>query len=152
VLAIRRDRHRRYALTERSAWRRSAQSHRRGSQDLARLRQHADRAINHRRSASVIAAMVLLLAVCSSIVGGADGARRAVTGARPRAHGVSRTDIHRWFGVRLLRAEEWPGLFHVLADICGRAHLSRLPDLYCLPDPNRMNAYALSSPESSTIS
>jgi heat shock protein HtpX len=121
------------------------------SQDLARLRQHARRAINQQRSAWLIAAMVLVLAASSSIVGGADGARRVVTGARPRARGFSLKDIHRWFGVRLLRAEEAPGLLHVLADICRRAHLSRLPDLYYLPDPNRMNAYALSGPEGSAI-
>jgi heat shock protein HtpX len=121
------------------------------SRELARLRQHAHRASNHRRSASLIAAMVRLLAVCSSIVGGPDEARRAVIGARPRAHGVSRADTHRWLGVRLLGAEEAPELFHILADICRRAHLSRLPDLCYLPDPTRMNAYALNGPEGSTI-
>jgi heat shock protein HtpX len=95
--------------------------------------------------------MVLLLAVCTSIVGGADEVGRAMIGARPRAHGVSPRDIQRWLGAHLLRAEEAPGLFHVLADICRRAHLSRLPYLYYLPDPTRMNAYALSGPEGSAI-
>jgi heat shock protein HtpX len=120
-------------------------------QELAKRRLHAYRAVNHWRSASLIAALVVLLAICRSIVGGADEVRRVLIGARSRAHGISRSDIHRWFGVRLLRAEEAPGLFRVLADICWRAHLSRLPDLCYLPDPNRMNAYAVSGFEGSTI-
>jgi heat shock protein HtpX len=121
------------------------------SQDLARLRQHAHRVTNQQHSERLIAAMILLLAVCSSIVGGADGALRAMTGARPRARSFSLKDIHQWLGVRLLRPQEAPELLHVLADICRRAHLSRLPDLYYLPGLNRMNAYALSSPERAVI-
>jgi heat shock protein HtpX len=119
--------------------------------DLAALRQHAHRAVNHQHSAWVIAAMVLVLAACGFIIGGAQGARSAVAGGIPHSNGMSRKAIHRWFGARLLGAVEFPGLFHVLAAICRRAHLSRLPDLYFIAGPNSMNAYALGGPDGSAI-
>jgi len=52
-----------------------------------------------------------------------------------------------WFGARLLRPAELPELFNILAEVCGRAGLSRLPDLYCLAAPRVMNAYAPGGPE-----
>jgi heat shock protein HtpX len=42
-------------------------------------------------------------------------------------------------------------LFGILANVCGRAGLSRLPDLYCLAAPGDMNAYALGGPEGGAI-
>jgi heat shock protein HtpX len=44
-----------------------------------------------------------------------------------------------------------PGLFHLLADVCRQARLSRLPDLYYLAAPGSMNAYALGGPDGSAI-
>src|SRR6266436_7453691 len=59
--------------------------------------------------------------------------------------------MYRWFGARLLRHAEMPGLFHILADVCSRARLSRLPDLYYLAAPSNMNAYALGGPDGAAI-
>jgi heat shock protein HtpX len=59
--------------------------------------------------------------------------------------------MQRWFGARLLRPAEMPALFDVLHDICRRARLHRPPDLYYLPAPHSMNAYALGGPEGSAI-
>ena len=124
-----------------------------GSKDLphhlSRLRRHVQQTAHHRSSAWAIAGMVLLLAVCGWIVDGAEGAHRAMTGSMPRSGSpaISREAMHRWFGARLLRPADMPGLFKILADVCRRARLSRLPDLYHLPARGDMNAYALGDSE-----
>jgi len=124
-----------------------------GSSDMPRLRRSAHQTANHRSSALAIAGMTLLLAVCGWIVGGTEGVHQALTGGAPRPNGpaIARETIFRWFGARLLRPDELPGLFSILADVCGRARLPRLPDIYCLPAPGDMNAYALGGPEGAAI-
>jgi len=104
-------------------------------------------------SALAIAAMTLLLAVCGWIVGGTEGVHRALAGSTPRPDGsaISRETMYRWFGARLLSPAEFPELFNILAEVCGRACLSRLPDLYCVAAPRDMNAYALGSPGGAAI-
>jgi len=121
--------------------------------DLSRLRRQVHQTANSRSSALAIAGMMLLLAVCGWIVGGTEGARRAVTGGAPRPNGppISHEAMYRWFGARLLRPAELPGLFDILAQVCRRAGLSRLPDLYCLAAPREMNAYALGGPQGAAI-
>src|SRR5437660_190355 len=123
------------------------------SQDLSRHRRSVHQTANHRSSALAIAGMTLLLAVCGWIVGGTEGVHQALTGGAPRANGpaFSRETMYRWFGARLLHPAELPQLFNILAEVCGRAGLSRLPDLYCLPAPRVMNAYALGGPEGAAI-
>ena len=123
------------------------------SQELWWLRRHAHRTVNHRSSTWAIAGMVLLLAACGWIVGGAEGARQAVSSGLPRSDSlvISQGAMYRWFGAHPLRPGEMPGLFHLLADVCSRARLPRLPDLYYLPTPGSMNAYALGGPEGSAI-
>ena len=59
--------------------------------------------------------------------------------------------MFRWFGARLLLPAELPELFNTLIDVCNRARLSRLPDIYCLPGTGDMNAYALGGPEGAAI-
>jgi heat shock protein HtpX len=124
------------------------------SQDWSCLRRSAhQQSANHQSSALVIAGMTLLLAVCGWIVGGTEGVHGALTGGAPRANGpaFSRATMYCWFGARLLRPAELPELFNILAEVCGRAGLSRLPDLYCLAAPRVMNAYALGGPEGAAI-
>jgi len=123
------------------------------SQDLSRLRRSVHQTANDRSSALAIAGMMLLLAVCGWIVGGTEGARWAVTGstARPNGAAVSRETMYRWFGALPLRPAELPGLFNILANVCSRAGLSRLPDLYCLAAPKDMNAYALGDSQGAAI-
>jgi heat shock protein HtpX len=96
-------------------------------------------------SALAIAAMTLLLAVCGWIVDGNEGVHRALAGSAPRPDGsaISRETMYRCFGARLLSPAELPELFNILAEVCSRAGLSRLPDLYCVAASGDMNAYAL---------
>lgn len=109
--------------------------------------------LNHRRSECVIAGMILLLAVCGWIVDGDDGAHRAVKNGTPLPDdlAVPPDVILRQLGARLLRPAEMPALFDMLRDICRRAGLLRLPDLYYLPVAGAMNAYALGGPRRSAI-
>jgi heat shock protein HtpX len=125
------------------------------SQDPAssRFPRSTHQAANHRSSALAIAAMTLLLAVCGWIVGGTDGVHRALAGSAPcpSSPAISREAMFRWFGARLLRPAELPELFNILIDVCSRARLSRLPDIYCLPAPGDMNAYAMGGPGGAAI-
>jgi heat shock protein HtpX len=97
--------------------------------------------------------MVLLLAACGWIVEGAEGACWAVNGGIPQSDGcaISRENMSRWFGAHLLHPAELPGLFNILADVCRRARLPRLPDLYYVAAPGDMNAYALGGPDNAAI-
>ncbi len=124
-----------------------------GCQDLSRLRRSFHQTANHCSSALAIAGMTLLLAVCGWIVGGTEGVHRALTGGAPRHDGsaIAHETIFRWFGARLLRPTELPELFNMLADFSHRARLSRLPDIYCVPAPREMNAYALGGPQGAAI-
>ena len=124
-----------------------------GSQDPSLLRRSFHQTANHRSSALAIAGMTLLLAICGWIVGGTEGVQRALTGGAPRQDGsaIPQETIFRWFGARLLRPAELPELFNMLAEVCHRARLSCLPDIYCLPAPHDMNAYALGGPDGAAI-
>jgi heat shock protein HtpX len=121
------------------------------SQDLLRLRRDIHRGANHRSSAWAIAGMVLVLAACGWIVEGAEGVRRAVNMPRTNATPISPESMYRWFGARLINPAEMPGLFNILADVCYRAQLRRLPNLYYVAAPSEMNAYALGSPDGAAI-
>lgn len=121
--------------------------------ELLRLQRQLNRTVNDRHSGQVLAGMLLLLAVCGFVVGGLDGARGAVANGtlQPADFEVSPAVMERRFGARLLRAADVPLLFVRLCDICRRAGLLRQPDLYYLPAPLSMNAYALGNAERSAI-
>jgi heat shock protein HtpX len=112
-----------------------------------------NRAHNHRRSGRLIAGMILLLATCGWIVGGEDGAKRAVSVGAPLPHdlAIAPEIMLQQLGARLLHPSEAPVLFDVLRDICRRAGLLRCPELYYLPAAGAMNAYALGDPRRSAI-
>ena len=121
--------------------------------DVSHVQRYAHRERNGRRSGFAIASMLLLLAVCGYLVDGEDGARRAVAfgGLKPDDLVISPDIMARRFGAKLLNLWDMPALFARLHDICRRARLARLPDLYYLPMPNSMNAYALGGPRRSAI-
>jgi heat shock protein HtpX len=121
--------------------------------ELLRLQRQLNRTVNRRHSLQVLAGMLLLLAVCGFVVGGPEGARGAVADGtlQPADFEVSPAMMERRFGARLLRAADVPLLFVRLRDICRRAGLLRQPDLYYLPAPLSMNAYALGNTERSAI-
>ena len=121
--------------------------------DVPQLQRHLHRELNGQRSGFAIAGMLLLLAVCGWIADGEGGAHRAVAfgGLKPDDLVISPDIMARRFGAKLLNPAEMPALFARLHDICCRARLTRLPDLYYLPAPNSMNAYALGGPRRSAI-
>jgi heat shock protein HtpX len=123
------------------------------ARDVSYAQRYAQRELNGQRSGFAIAGMQLLLAVCGWIVDGEDGARRAVAvgGLKPDDLVISPEIMARRFGAKLLNPTEMPALFARLHDICRRARLVQLPDLYYLPVPNNMNAYALGGPRRSAI-
>jgi heat shock protein HtpX len=120
---------------------------------LWRLRRDIHRTVNHRSSAWAIAGLIVVLAVCRWIVEGAEAARRTVTTAnsRSRSGNISRDAMYRLFGAFPLSPAEMPGLFNILADVCRRAGLRRLPELYHVAARSDMNAYALGGPEAAAI-
>jgi heat shock protein HtpX len=122
----------------------------RSSSDLQR---QLHRASNGRASDLAIGGMLMLLAVCGFINGGEEGARSAVLhgSLTPDHHAITPAMMARRFGAKLLRPADAPALFAKLAEICRRARLARLPDLYCLGAPNSMNAYALGAPHNAAI-
>jgi heat shock protein HtpX len=117
------------------------------------LQRHQHRHLNGQHSGLAIAGMLLLLAVCGWIVDGTDGARRAVAfgGLRQEDLVISPRLMARRFGAKLLNQADLPAIFARLHDICRRAQLARVPDLYYLPAPDSMNAYALGGPQRSAI-
>ena len=123
------------------------------ARDVSHVQRYAHRELNGRWSGFAIAGMLLLLAVCGWIVDGEDGARKAVAfgGLKPDDLVISSDIMARRFGAKLINPAEMPALFARLHDICRRARLVRLPDLYYLPAPNSMNAYALGGHRRSAI-
>jgi heat shock protein HtpX len=124
------------------------------AREFQQLRRRLNRALNHQRSGQVVAGMALLLALCGWIVGGDDGALAALLSAMPQASDsetVSPDMIRRQFGARLLYPADMPVLFEILSGVCRRAGLSRMPDLYYLPSPGNMNAYAVGTSDRSAI-
>jgi heat shock protein HtpX len=121
--------------------------------EIASLRRQVNRDLNLRQSAWIVAAMVLLLALCGWIAGGARGAHQAVAQGirRPDEPTRSRNIMLRWFGARPLHPVDIPELFHILVEVCRRARLFRLPELYYVAAPAMMNAYACGGPENSAI-
>ena len=121
--------------------------------DIAELQRSLNRAHNHRRSGCLIAGMILLLATCGWIIGGEDGARRAVSvdAPLPDDSAIVPEIMLQQFGARMLHPSEAPALFAMLRDICRRAGLSRCPELYYVPGASAMNAYALGAPHRSAI-
>lgn len=122
------------------------------SQQLALLARDAHRAVNRRHAGGALGGMVVLLALCGFIIGGEHGLHWALTGSAPPPGAQALTpEAMRRLGARLLQRAEMPALFDLLRDICRRAQLARLPDLYVVAQPESMNAYALGGPEHAAI-
>lgn len=97
--------------------------------------------------------MLLLVALCGWLNGGRDGAVAALASGALQDDELELTPgmLERRFGARALRAFEAPLLHQRLREICQRARLARIPELYCLPEPLSMNAYALGGATRSVI-
>jgi heat shock protein HtpX len=119
----------------------------------AQLRRAMARIGHSRQTEQIKAGLVGLLMLCANA---SDGRRKAdlpltdiqwkMQAAARRPHAALRA-----FGARPLRCGEAPGLYAILLDICMRAGLRRMPELYLLPVPG-MNAYALGGPDNACVS
>ncbi len=120
---------------------------------FSRLHRELYRTANHRRHDQIVTGMILLLALCGWVIGGADGARQAVSAGTPSTDGtmISPDIMRQRYGATPLRTVDAPALFDILADICRRAGLPRMPDLYRIARYDSMNAYALGGPHGSAI-
>jgi heat shock protein HtpX len=121
--------------------------------NLRDLQRRLHRADNQKHSKQVIAGMVFLLALCSWICGGDEASRALLMGGVSSRENemISPAALARQFGARLLHPAEIPALFAILRDLCRRANLPHIPDLYTIAAPGSMNAYALGGPERSAI-
>ncbi|CAN1722109.1 heat shock protein HtpX [Hyphomicrobium sp. 1Nfss2.1] len=121
----------------------------------ADVRRRLHRAINDRRSGRAIAGLTVLLALCGWISGGDEGARLAVAGAlTPGGAGGgagTRAALRQRRDARRLHAGEALELFAVVHEICRRAGMRRVPDIYVLAGERAMNAYALGTADDAVI-
>jgi heat shock protein HtpX len=116
------------------------------------VRRHLHRAVNERRSGRAVAGLTLLLALCGWINAGDDGARSAVIAALPQGSGSGSSETMRRRGdARRLYPADAPELIALVHDICRRAGLRRMPEVYVLPGERSMNAYALGTPDDAAI-
>lgn len=123
-----------------------------GGQTSGHRKDHRD--ANDRQSGQVTAGMVMLLALCGWMTGGDEGARRAVTSGLPSAPPVaplSEDAMRQRYNARRLTGAEAPGLISALERICRQAGISRIPDVYVVPDRHTMNAYAFGSRSNAAI-
>jgi heat shock protein HtpX len=121
--------------------------------NLRDLQRRLHRADNQKHSKQVIAGMVFLLALCSWICGGGETSHALLRGGMSGGENetISPAVLARQFGARPLHPTEMPALFAILRDLCRRAELAQMPDLYSIAVPGSMNAYALGGPERSAI-
>ena len=124
----------------------------RNAGELARLRRSLARDLHSRNSERVMAGLIGLLALCENVsekkrkpeLSLAD-IQRKIRAGEGRPH-----DALRAFGARPLRCVDAPALYAILVEICVRAGLKRVPELFLLPFPG-MNAYALGGPANACI-
>jgi heat shock protein HtpX len=120
---------------------------------LLALQRQRYRAENDHCSRQVTTGLLLLLASCGWIVGGAEGAKRAIARGVPLCN---RTPINGNamlgpFTVRRLSPPEAPALFNEIELICRRAKLRRQPEIRVLTGQAAMNAYAQGTPDDAVV-
>ncbi len=121
---------------------------------LARLRRRLAREHHSHHSNRVMSGLIDLLDLCGQATGRSrGGARHALTQIQSKLQSAERQphEVLRDFGARPLRCQEAPRLYAILVDICVRAGMERVPELFLLPFPG-MNAYALGTPGNACIS
>jgi heat shock protein HtpX len=122
--------------------------------DPLQIRRLLGRAYNDRRTTHFTAGLILLLALCGWVIGGDEAAQSLVVGATPPREPTSlpsQEAMRQRFGASLLNPAAAPKLFAALREVSRRARLPQTPSLYVIPGRDQMNAYALGSPDASTI-
>lgn len=117
------------------------------------IRRSVNRATNEQTSGHLTAGLVLLLALCGWVSGGDAGAQRAVISGVPATAPPppSPAQMHQRFNARRLARCDAPQLFAIVDAMARRARLPRIPDIYVLPQPHAMNAYAIGSRDAAAI-
>jgi heat shock protein HtpX len=126
---------------------------RRRPQSLAQLKRSLQHDLHSQNSERVMAGLIGLRALCANAAdkprkpdGTPSEIRNSMRAAERRPH-----DALRAFGAKPLRCADAPALYAILLDICLRAGLTRVPELFLLPCPG-MNAYALGGRDNACIS
>nr|WP_252393820.1 M48 family metalloprotease [Candidatus Rhodoblastus alkanivorans] len=126
---------------------------RRRPESLARLKRSLQHDLHSQSSERVMAGLIGLHALCAKA---ADKTRKPEWSPSDIRHSMRATerrphDALRAFGAKPLRCADAPALYAILLDICLRAGLTRVPELFLLPCPG-MNAYALGGRDNACIS
>jgi heat shock protein HtpX len=104
-------------------------------------------------SHSVMNDLVGLLVLCRQASGktGKPQPSLAEIGARMHAAHRQPQAVLQALGAKPLQCADAPDLYAILLNVCVRAGLERVPELFLLPAPG-MNAYALGTPDNACIS
>jgi heat shock protein HtpX len=117
------------------------------------LRRRLAREFHSHHSRRVISGLINLLDLCGRANGESRGAGQALGEIQTNLQAAERQPraTLRALGGRPLRCTEAPELYAILLNICVRAGMVRLPELFLLPVAG-MNAYALGGPDNACIS
>lgn len=109
--------------------------------------------LHSRHSHRVMIGLLGLLALCAEASGKARGTEQWLADIQAKIRSADREPhtVLRAFGARSLPCSAAPQLYAVLLDICIRAGIKRVPELFLLP-ASGMNAFALGAPENACIS
>jgi heat shock protein HtpX len=120
---------------------------------LAQLRRRLAWEFHSHHSRRVLSGLVNLLDLCGQANGKSRGARQTLDEIQANLQTAERQPraTLRALGGKPLRCTEAPKLYAILLNICVRAGMERVPELFLLPVPG-MNAYALGSPDNACIS
>jgi heat shock protein HtpX len=126
---------------------------RRQTPAIAQLRRRLAREFHSHHSRRVLSGLVNLLDLCGQANGKSRGVRQALGEIQANLQAAERQPraTLRALGGRPLRCSEAPQLYAILLNICVRAGMERLPELFLLPVAG-MNAYALGGPDNACIS
>jgi len=125
----------------------------RQSRAFARARRRLAHEAHSHHSHRVMIGLIGLLAWCGAASGKTRGAAQSLSNIQSK---VWSTDVQphavlRAFGAKPLQCADAPELYTILLNVCVRAGMERVPELFLLPAPG-MNAYALGAPDNSCIS
>ncbi len=97
--------------------------------------------------------MIGLLVLCAEASGKTRGARQSLSELETKIRSMDCEPhaVLRAIGAKPLQCAAAPELYAVLLDICARAGMGRLPELFLLPAAG-MNAFALGAPDNACIS
>ncbi len=111
------------------------------------------RELHSHHSQRVMIGMIGLLALCGEASGKTGGTEQSLSEiqAKIRSTDCQPHAVLRAFGAKPLPCFAAPELYAILLNICARAGMKRVPELFLLPGPG-MNAFALGAPDNACIS